>query len=54
MGFLIGDIICYNVINKNDFSNNFKNFVITNNLQQAIFESLFIPILSENTAKNFC
>ena len=53
MGFLIGDIICYNVINKNDFSNNFKNFVIKNNLQQEIFESLFIPILSENTAKIF-
>jgi uroporphyrinogen-III synthase len=53
MGFLTGDIICYNVINKNDFSNNFKNFVIKNNLQQEIFESLFIPILSENTAKNF-
>lgn len=52
-GFLICDIICYNVINKNDFSNNFKNFVIKNNLQQEVFESLFIPILSENTAKIF-
>ena len=53
VGLLVGDIICYDIINKNDFSNDFKNFVIKNNLQQEMFESLFIPILSENTAKIF-